>query len=180
MPRGLWGEPLWTLRLPKAFRAARPSQGKPLISEQHAGLGSIPTASSLGKASFSRVCLPIPVLRTGSSHPQSIRLSITPLRGWESGRLPCCRSCVPLPPQWWHERLRPRVYTHMCMCIMYACTLSVTKSCPTLCDRTDSSPARLLCLWDFSGKNTGVGCHFLLQGIFLTQGSNPCLLHLLH
>ena len=30
---------------------------------------------------------------------------------------------------------------------------------------------------DFSGKNTGVGCHFLLQGIFLDQGSNPRLLH---
>ena len=29
----------------------------------------------------------------------------------------------------------------------------------------------------FSGKNTGVGCHFLLQGIFLIQGSNLCLLH---
>ena len=29
----------------------------------------------------------------------------------------------------------------------------------------------------FSGKNTGVGCHFLLQGIFPTQGSNPRLLH---
>ena len=27
--------------------------------------------------------------------------------------------------------------------------------------------------WDFPGKNTGVGCHFLLQGIFPTQGSNP-------
>ena len=32
----------------------------------------------------------------------------------------------------------------------------------------------------FSSKNTGVGCHFLLQGIFLTQGLNLCLLHLLH
>ena len=31
-----------------------------------------------------------------------------------------------------------------------------------------------------SGKNTGVGCHFLLQGISLTQGSNLCLLHLVH
>ena len=30
---------------------------------------------------------------------------------------------------------------------------------------------------DFPGKNTGVGYHFLLQGIFPTQGSNPCLLH---
>ena len=37
--------------------------------------------------------------------------------------------------------------------------------------------SRLLCPWDFPGKNTGVGCHFLLQGIFLTQGSNSCLLH---
>ena len=33
---------------------------------------------------------------------------------------------------------------------------------------------------DSPGKNTGVGCHFLLQGIILTQGLNPCLLHLLH
>ena len=38
-------------------------------------------------------------------------------------------------------------------------------------------PARLLCPWDFPGKNTEVGCHFLLQGIFLTQGSNPHFLH---
>ena len=38
----------------------------------------------------------------------------------------------------------------------------------------------LLCLWDYSGKNTGVCCHIVLQGIFLTQGSNLCLLHLLH
>ena len=36
--------------------------------------------------------------------------------------------------------------------------------------------ARLLCPWNFPGKNTGVGCHFLLQRICLTQGSN---LHLL-
>ena len=35
----------------------------------------------------------------------------------------------------------------------------------------------LLCPWDFPGKNTGVGCHFLLQGIFLTQGSNSGVLH---
>ena len=36
-------------------------------------------------------------------------------------------------------------------------------------------PTRVLCPWDSSGKNTGVGCYFLLQGIFLTQGSNPRL-----
>ena len=39
--------------------------------------------------------------------------------------------------------------------------------------------ARLLCPWDFPGKNTGMGCHFLLQGIFPTQGLNLLLLHLL-
>ena len=38
-------------------------------------------------------------------------------------------------------------------------------------------PTRLLCPWDFSGKNTGVGCHLLLQGIDTTQGSDPGLLH---
>ena len=35
---------------------------------------------------------------------------------------------------------------------------------------------RLLCPWDFPGKNTGVGCHLLLQGNFVTQGSNAGLL----
>ena len=39
---------------------------------------------------------------------------------------------------------------------------------------------KLLCPWDFLGKNTGVGCHFLLLGIFPTRGLNPHLLHLLH
>ena len=38
-------------------------------------------------------------------------------------------------------------------------------------------PTRLLCLQDFPGQNTGVGCHFLLQGIFPTRGSNPALPH---
>ena len=38
------------------------------------------------------------------------------------------------------------------------------------------SSARLLCPWGFPGKNTGVGCHFLLQGIVLTKGSNTGLL----
>ena len=40
----------------------------------------------------------------------------------------------------------------------------------TLCDS-------VICPWNSPGKNTGVGCHFLLQRIFLTQGSKPHLLH---
>ena len=53
----------------------------------------------------------------------------------------------------------------------------VAQSCPTLWDPMDSRCTRLLRPWDFLGKSTGVGCHFLLQGIFPTQGSNPGLLH---
>ena len=53
------------------------------------------------------------------------------------------------------------------------------QSCPSLCNLW-AVPARFLCPWDSPGKNTGVGCHALLQGIFLTQGSNLCLLCLLH
>ena len=49
--------------------------------------------------------------------------------------------------------------------------------CPALLRPRRPKPARLYCLWDFPGKSTGVGCHFLLQGIFLTQGSNPQLPH---
>ena len=53
------------------------------------------------------------------------------------------------------------------------------QSYPTLCDPMVCSPPGS-CPWDFSGKNPAVGCHFLLEGIFLTQGSNPRLLCLLH
>ena len=44
------------------------------------------------------------------------------------------------------------------------------------CEPVDESTRRL-CPWDFPGKNAGVGCPFFLQGIFLTQGLNPSLLH---
>ena len=44
-------------------------------------------------------------------------------------------------------------------------------------DSCGLQPARLLCPWDSPGKNPGMGCHFLLQGIFTTQESNPGLLH---
>ena len=40
--------------------------------------------------------------------------------------------------------------------------------------------ARFLCPWDYPGYNTGVGCHFLLQGIVLIQGSNLVYLYFLH
>ena len=60
------------------------------------------------------------------------------------------------------------------------CACSATLLCPTLCNPMDCSPPGSFCLWDFPGKNTGVACSFLLQGVFLTQGSNLSVLHLLH
>ena len=53
----------------------------------------------------------------------------------------------------------------------------VTQSCLILCDPMDCSLPRSSVHGDSPGKNTGVGCHALLQGIFSTQGSNPGLPH---
>ena len=67
-------------------------------------------------------------------------------------------------------------FNHSCVCVC-VCVCMHAQS-PRTCDPVDS-PARFLCLWNFPGKNTGVGCHFLRQEIFPKQGSNPCLLSLL-
>ena len=56
----------------------------------------------------------------------------------------------------------------------------VCVSCSVVSDSLQAHelwPTRLLCPWDFPGKNTGLGCHALLQGIFPIHGSNPRLLH---
>ena len=57
--------------------------------------------------------------------------------------------------------------------IVVACLLSYVW---LFCDCMDYSLPASSCPWYFPGKNTGVGCRFLLQWIFHTQGSNPCLL----
>ena len=54
------------------------------------------------------------------------------------------------------------------------------KSCPTLSNPMDCSPPGSFVYGDSPGKNTGVGCHSLLQGTFPTQESNLYLLCLLH
>ena len=67
------------------------------------------------------------------------------------------------------------VYPYMDICVRTRASSVVSDSAiPWLW------PARLLCPWNFLGKSTRVGCHALLQGIFPTQGSNLCLLRLLH
>ena len=62
--------------------------------------------------------------------------------------------------------------------ILWVAAAKSLQSCPTLCDPIDSSHQAPPSL-GFSSKNTGVGCHAVLHGIFLTQGSNPRLFCLL-
>ena len=53
-----------------------------------------------------------------------------------------------------------------------AAAAKLLQSCPTLCDPMDCSPPGS-CPWDSPGENTGVGCHFLLQGIYSNLGIKP-------
>ena len=77
-------------------------------------------------------------------------------------------------------------FTMLCSFLMYSkvnhpCINICAQSCPVLRDPMDCSPpGSSACGIYFPGKNTGVGCHFLHQEVFLTQGSNPSLLCLLH
>ena len=58
------------------------------------------------------------------------------------------------------------------------CCCLVTKSCPTLLLHYKQTTDRQAPLsMESPGRNTGVGCHFLLQGIFSTEGSNAYVLH---
>ena len=54
----------------------------------------------------------------------------------------------------------------------HACACAQLLSCVRLLQPQRLWPARLLCPWDSSDKNTRVGCHALFQGILLTQGWN--------
>ena len=62
-------------------------------------------------------------------------------------------------------------------CLPCAVFCLVTQSCPTVCDPLGCSPLGSSFHGDSLGKNTGVDCHALLQGIFPTQGWNPGLPH---
>ena len=55
-----------------------------------------------------------------------------------------------------------------------ACTLSCF-SCVRFFLTLQTVAHQTHCPWDFPGKNIGMSCHFLLQGIFLTQGSDLCI-----
>ena len=66
------------------------------------------------------------------------------------------------------------------MIVVCACVHVQSLSCVRLCDAMDCSQKSSSVHRILQAKNTRVGCCFLLQGIFQTQRSNPCLLYLLH
>ena len=74
------------------------------------------------------------------------------------------------------KNLKKNIYIYVCKCV-YVCVCLVAQLCPTLCDPMDYSPPGSSVPGDSPGKNTGVGCHALLQGFFLTQQSNWGLPH---
>ena len=68
----------------------------------------------------------------------------------------------------------------LCVCV---CTRAHTLSYSVTSDSLQPHGlrlTRLLCLWNFPGDSTGVGCYFLLQRIFPIQGLNTSFLRLLH
>ena len=79
---------------------------------------------------------------------------------WTFSLFPClgsCESCV--------------IIHFYPLLLLFRCSVVSNSSLPH-----QPYPNRLLCPWEFPGKNTGVGCHFLLQRIFPTHGLNLCLL----
>ena len=73
---------------------------------------------------------------------------------------------------------RQKIYMCVCVCVwVKVLRVLIAQSCPSLCDPMDRSPPGSSVHGDSPGKNTAVGCHFLLQGIFPSQESNPGLLH---
>ena len=67
--------------------------------------------------------------------------------------------------------LKIYIYNHIGVCLLSCSVVSSYSLQPH-----GLQPARLLSPWDSPGKNTGVGCPALFQGIFPTQGSNPCVM----
>ena len=94
----------------------------------------------------------------GLQHARLLCPSLTPRT--------CSYSC---PLSWWLNSYYVQgIILNMHRYCWYWCCL-VTKSCLTLLWPQGLQPTRLLCPWDFPGKNIGMDCHFLLQGIFWSR-----------
>ena len=70
-----------------------------------------------------------------------------------------------------YKRLRLLPCSYSLFLAFLAAAAKSLQSCPTLCDAIDSSPPGSPHPWDSPGKNTGVGCHFLLQSMTVKSES---------
>ena len=78
----------------------------------------------------------------------------------------------------WRQPLGPDANSLFLRCRQYSKDVCISRSVVSnSLQPHELYSARLLCSWDSPGKNPGLGSHSLLQGIFLTQGLNPGLLH---
>ena len=86
----------------------------------------------------------------------------------------------PLIPLWWESSWIAK--QNFSLSSKRVCMLSPLSSSRSISHSvvSDSLRPHGLCPWTSPGKSTGVSCHALLQGIFLTQGLNPCLSGLLY
>ena len=133
----------------------------------------IPKCKQTFCTKFSQLCIRIKS-RGGESRTHCIACG-TPLNVmWQPGGEWGFAENGYMPVYGWVPLLITRNY-HSIVNLLCVCA-KLLQLCLTLCDPMD----RVLCPWDSPGKNTGVDCHTLLQGIFLTQGSNLSLLGLWH
>ena len=138
---------------------------------------------------------PFPLSSKGTSFTDILFLDIQPLELWENKLLFKAQTCGTLWQQLWQTNTLHPLYQQLLLvpALPYTQNLIILLPSPwaqhcvlsrishvQLCATPWTVPTRLFCLWDSPGKNTGVGCHALLQGIFPAQGWNPRLLCLLH
>ena len=138
--------------------------------QKQTGEGSFPrtlegASAGEGEVAVSALCL-MPPVSAGRTHGCGDKVTAAPVLR----RLRELLAPIPEP------LFGPLEGVCVCVCV---CTLSHSVMSHSL-QPHGLQPTMLPCPRDFSGKNTRVGCHFLLQGLFLTHGSNLCLLHFLH
>ena len=132
-------------------QSPRPSFHPPLFWAQVDNLHAMCTKLMTSKDMF---YLPVP----GLPAPHNTEPGQTEIHGRVQRRSGAPRS---------HGRPSPDAFR---LCLEHVCSVGPDSLRPH-----GPQPVRLRCPWDAPGKNTGVGCHFLLQEIFPTQGWNPCL-----
>ena len=97
-------------------------------------------------------------------------------REFPPNQIPCKRPLLPDLYSYQEQKI-PALYLYGGLRLVTESLVCVSSVMSDSLQPHGVKPARLLCPWDFPGKNTGICCHFLLQGTFLTQGLNTHLLH---